>query len=140
MSADRQTTTSRCVAAAWGVSPPGTETLGWRAPHEKDRLAYPLVPPGAGSLLEQGRSSGEGDDGRAPFRSSTTMPTWIVGGLYDGSMTTRIAPLLLSAATRKASVASSSGNRWVITVCAIDGSSASMAATSSNSRTPSWLQ
>ena len=63
----------------------------------------------------------------------------LVGGVH-GSSTTRSAPERRSAATRKASSASSSGKRWVIRVRAISGSSASMAAASSISRPPSWRQ
>src|SRR5690606_25616675 len=55
-----------------------------------------------------------------------------------GSSTTLIAPAARSFATRNASATSSSGNRCVISVRAMSGCSASIAATSSVSRTPSW--
>ncbi len=55
----------------------------------------------------------------------------------QGSSTTLIAPEARSSATRNASAASSSGKRCVISVAAMSGFAASMAAVSSNSRTPS---
>ena len=67
-------------------------------------------------------------------------PREVIRGPHDGSITTRSAPPPLSEATRNASAASSIGNRWVIRVRAMSGSSASMAAASSISRPPSCAQ
>src|SRR5207302_7397159 len=61
-------------------------------------------------------------------------------GAVHGSITTRIEPDARSLATRNASAASSIGKRCVMTVFAISGSSASIWATSSISRRPSWVQ
>jgi hypothetical protein len=59
-------------------------------------------------------------------------------GVRQGCRTTLMAPEALSPATRNASAACSRAKRWVITVCAMFGLSASIAAASSVSRTPWW--
>jgi hypothetical protein len=78
-------------------------------------------------------------------KTAAAEPVSLVPGTNEtawgqGSMTTRMAFVDLSAATRKASEASSIGNRWVMIVRAISGSSASICAACSISRPSSWLQ
>jgi hypothetical protein len=131
---------ARMVLAASSPEPPSERGVGvpssrslTTASHEATRFYEGR--PGRGHIF-----IGDGLAAASRTRAARHPERHAVSHRQEGSTTTRNTPLDLSCAIRKASTASSIGNRWVIRVLVSSGRAASRSAASAKSRRyPWWL-